>query len=229
MSGLRRIAVGVHVAEARQRFAGIEVGARMTALELGGGLLVHSPIDVEPSTVTTVGEPRWVLAPNLLHHLYVGPWAESGLEVWAAPGLPEKRPDVAFAGVAEADTHPFGSDVRLMALRCFGMTNEVVLLHRPSRTLVVSDLVYRFTRDAPWLTRAAMWCLRGYPGCRTSLIERFGFDRTIAREEIATIASWDFDRLVMAHGEVLETGAKDAFVRAFDWLSVPGAAGYLTP
>jgi hypothetical protein len=226
MSELRAVAPGVHALEARQRFMGIQVGTRMTVLELDGGLLVHSPVAVDPAIVAPLGEPRWVLAPNLLHHLYVGPWAEAGVEPWAAPGLADKRPDVAWAGTVSA-SHPFGADVRVMALQCFGMTNEVVVLHRPSRTLVVSDLVYHFTAEAPWLTRAAMWCLRGYPGCRTSLIERLGFRRAVARQELRTLADWDFDRLVMAHGEVLETGAKDALLRAFGWLSIPDVAGYL--
>jgi len=227
MSELRPVTPGVHALEARQRFMGIEVGTRMTVLELDGGLLVHSPVAVDPAIVAPLGEPRWVLAPNLLHHLYVGPWAEAGLEPWAAPGLVEKRPDLAFAGTANAEGHPFGPDLDVLPLKCFGMTNEVVILHRPSRTLVVSDLVYNFTTAAPWLTKAAMWCLGGYPGCRTSLIERIGFRRAVAREELRVLADWDFDRLIMAHGEIVETGAKDALLRAFHWLSLPDVAGYL--
>ena len=77
---------------------GLEVGARMTVLALEGGLLVHSPVAVDPETVAHLGTPRWVVSPNKLHHLHIGPWIEGGLEGWAAPGLPEKRPDLAFSG-----------------------------------------------------------------------------------------------------------------------------------
>ncbi|MEZ4268764.1 MAG: hypothetical protein R3F39_20605 [Myxococcota bacterium] len=219
MPTLRYIAPGVHVADAPQRFYGVEVGARMTVLELDGGLLIHSPIAVDPATVAHLGKPRWVLAPNKLHHLYVGPWAAAGLEAWAAPGLPKKRPDLRFQGeITAAAASPFGGDVGLMPLACFGYTNEVALLHRPSRTLVVSDLVFNFPPTAPWLTRAAMRCLCAYPGCRTSLLERIGMRRSVARSEVETLAQWDFDRLIMAHGEVIETGGQAALRRAFGWL-----------
>jgi len=220
---LREIANGVHVVEAPQRFFGLEVGTRMTVLQLPGGLLVHSPIALEPSALAHLGEPRWVLAPNLFHHLYVGPWLQAGLEGWAPVGLPDKRPDVHFHGVVEPGVQPFGEDVVLLPMQCFPMANEVVVLHRPSRTLIVSDLVFHISPKAPWLTRTVMRCLCGYPGCRTTLLERVAMQRAVAREELATLAAWDFDRVVMAHGDVIETGGKAALLSAFDWLAPPVA------
>jgi len=218
---LRQLAPGVHVAEAPQRFLGLEVGARMTVLALRDGLLVHSPLSMDPAALEPLGTARWVLAPNLLHHLYAGPWADAGLELWGASGLPAKRPDLHFAGVIDGDTNPFGDEVALLPLTCFPMSNEVAVLHRPSRTLVVTDLLFNLSPDAPWTTRAAFRCLGGYPGCRTTLLERVGIRREVARREIGTIANWDFDRVILAHGDVVETGGRDALRRAFAWLKVP--------
>ena len=218
---LRTIAPGVHVLDTSQRFLGLEMGTRMTVLDLGGDLLVHSPVGVPPSVVESLGTPRWAVAPNLMHHLHAAPWLDAGLEGWAAPGLPDKRPDLRFEGVLETGPSPFGPDVETYTLRCFSMTNEVVLLHRPSRTLVVSDLVFNISPRAPWLTRAAMRCLGGYPGCRVTALERFGMRRDLAREDLATIAGWDFDRVIMAHGEIIETGGKAAVLDAFRWLGLP--------
>lgn len=217
---LRTIAPGVHVAEAPQRFLGMALGARMTVLETRDGLLVHSPIAVSPEVVTTVGTPRWVLAPNLFHHLYVGPWVDEGLEGWAAPGLASKRTDVPFAGEVEPGTHPFGADIDVLTLQSFPLSNEVLVLHRPSRTLVATDFVFNLPTTTPWGTRLAMRCMGGYPGCRVTWLERFGMRRPIARTELATVANWDFDRVVMAHGEVIETGGKQAVLDAFRWLGV---------
>jgi len=217
---LRTLTDGVHVAEAHQRFVGLEVGARMTVLDTPAGRLVHSPIAGSVSAVEATGAPAWVLAPNLLHHLYAGPWADAGYPVWAAPGLVEKRPDVAFAGVVEAGTRPFGPDIEVLPLTCLPMTNEVVVLHRPSRTLVVTDLVFHFTAAAPFATRVAMRALGGYPGCRTTVLERVAIRRDAARDELGRIAAWDFDRLIMAHGAIIETGARERFVDAFRWLGI---------
>jgi len=214
----RKVADGVHVVEAPQTFLGMQLGARMTVLETDGGLLVHSPVASTPQALLGLGTPRWVLAPNLLHHLHVGPYLEAGLESWAAPGLAAKRKDLRFHGSVTANAKPFGSDVWLLPLASFPLSNEVVLLHRPSRTLVVTDLVFNLPRSAPLATRAAMWCLCGYPGCRTTLLERVAMQRTVARLELETLADWDFDRLIMSHGSIIETNAKAALLGAFDWL-----------
>jgi hypothetical protein len=215
---LRAIAPSVFVHERPQGFYGVEVGCRMTVLALKGGVLLHSPTDVDPSAFEGLGQPRWLLAPNLFHHLHAGPWLARGVEGWCAPGLPEKRPDLDFAGVVTAECSPFGDEVLLLPLTCFAMTNEVVLLHRPSRTLVVTDLVFNFAQDAPWFTRFSMTLLGGYPGCSTTLLERVGMNRQRARQDLARLLELDFDRLILSHGQVLERGGHEALCTAFNWL-----------
>lgn len=215
---MRTLTDGVHVVEAPFRFFGVEIGVRMTVLETRDGVLVHSPIGVDPASLELT--PRWVMAPNRLHHLFIGPWIEAGAAAWAAPGLPEKRPDLDFAGVLDGSSQPFGDDLHVVPLACFPLTREVVVLHRPSRTLVVTDLVVHFTPRAPWLTRAAMAMALAYPGCSTSVLERVGFHREVARREMRGLLELDFDRLVMAHGEVIETGGKEALRGAMRWLGV---------
>jgi len=217
---LRSIAPGVHVHERLQGFYGLEVGARMTVLTLDDGLLLYSPTDADPDAVSALGTPRWLLAPSKLHHLYAGPWMARGVEGWCAPGLPEKRPELSFAGVVSEASEPFGDQVLLIPLSCFDFTNEVVLLHRPSRTLVVTDLVFNFGPTAPWLTRAAMACSGGYPGCRTTVIERVGMKRPAAREDLTRLLALDFDRLIPCHGEIIETGGREALRSAFSWLGL---------
>lgn len=215
---MKTLADGVHVVDGNQRFLGLEVGARMTVLETDGGLLVHSPVDVSPDSLSELGTPRWVLAPNLFHHLYVGPWIQAGAEAWGAPGLQKKRPDLAFHGGIDSSTQPFGSDIEIVAMSCFPLLNEVVVLHRPSRTLVVTDLVFNIAPTAPLLTRAVMRCACGYPGCKTTLLERALMRRAQARTDLSTLLALDFDRLIMSHGQVIETGGKSALAQAFSWL-----------
>ena len=98
--------------------------------------------------------------------------------------------------------------------------NEVVLLHRPSRTLVVSDLLFNIAPTAPWVTRAAMFCALGYPGCRSTLLERVGMKRDLARKELRELLSWDFDRIVIGHGDIIESDGRAVFARAYDWLGL---------
>src|SRR5690554_3960745 len=143
-NAFRQLTEGVHILDAPQRFMGLEVGARMTVLELDGGLFLHSPVACDPSLVEGIGAFCWVLAPNLLHHLYVGPCAAAGLEALAAPGLAEKRPDLRFHKTIGAPARLAGDDLELLPLTCIPMTIGVVGLQRPSRTLLVSELVFNF-------------------------------------------------------------------------------------
>lgn len=218
MTAFERVTDGVWTAHRKQRFLGLEVGARMTVLALEAGLLVHSPIDITPASLGELGTLRWVVAPNLLHHLYVGPWIEAGAEAWCAPGLEKKRSDLSFAGVIDDVAEPFGPEVLAVPLRSIALTREVVLLHRPSGTLIVTDLLYHFQPEDPWSTRAVMRGLGGYPGVKTSLLEKVAMKRDVARAEIDHLLGLDFDRLIMAHGAVVETGGKAALADAFAWL-----------
>ncbi|MEO1482411.1 MAG: hypothetical protein AAFU77_09925 [Myxococcota bacterium] len=61
---------------------GIEVGATMTVVRLADrGLWIHSPIPLNQALVTeldALGEVRWIVAPNLLHHLFLGAGIRQG-------------------------------------------------------------------------------------------------------------------------------------------------------
>jgi hypothetical protein len=65
---LHEVAPGLWVVERPQRFAGAELGARMTVIRLAdGGLFVHSPVALDPALsreLTALGEVRCVIAPT---------------------------------------------------------------------------------------------------------------------------------------------------------------------
>jgi hypothetical protein len=43
-------------------------------------------------------------------------------------------------------------------------------------------------------------------------------NRAAARRSVARILQWDFDRVTVTHGEVLESGGRDRFREAFAYL-----------
>ena len=202
----------------RQRYHGVEVGTRMTVLRLKTGILLHSPIDGAFEAVEALGPVRWALAPNLLHHLYLAPWADRGVAIWGGPGLDTKRPDICFEGIIESESEPFGPEVLAIPLKSLQMTREVVLLHRPSQTLIVTDLFFNFGRESPWFTRLMMRLLGAFPGPGVTLLEKVRFERQIARREIVRLLELDFDRVLLTHGSIVESGGRQAVQDAFRWL-----------
>ena len=71
-------------------------------------------------------------------------------------------------------------------------------------------------------TRWLMKLLRSYghfgPSKLDPLLIR---DRAAARASLEQILAWDFDRVVVAHGDVLETGGREALRSGYHWLLAP--------
>jgi phage FluMu protein gp41 len=43
-------------------------------------------------------------------------------------------------------------------------------------------------------------------------------DKARSAEDIRRVLEWDFDRIILAHGEVLESGGKAALLESYRWL-----------
>src|SRR5439155_18165991 len=97
--------------------------------------------------------------------------------------------------------------------------SEVVFLHRKSRTLVVSDTAHNFHDDVGGGTKVVFSLLGGWRGFRTTIADRMVTrDRAAACASLERMLAWDFDRIVVCHGQVLPSGGKEALARAYGWL-----------
>jgi len=223
---LRKLAENLWVEERPQRFYGLEVGARMTVMRLAdGSLLLHSPVSLEPQLrreLDSLGAVRYAVAPNRFHHLYAGEVAKAYPEarLWLAPGVERKRPDLEFVGVlGDEAPEEWREEVDQVFFRGRPFENEVTFLHRPSRTLVLCDLAFNFGPHAPLATRLLMKLVGGYGRFGPTRMDKILIrDRSAARQSFERILAWDFDRVVIAHGEVLEAGGPAALRAAYDWL-----------
>jgi hypothetical protein len=220
------VAGNIWIADRPQRFYGLEVGTRMTVIRLAdGSLLLHSPVSLDPELrreLDSIGRVRFAVAPNRVHHLHAGKVADAYPEVrlWVAPGLERKRPDLAFVGVLGDDAPAeWKKEVDQVFFRGRPYENEVVFLHRASGTLIMCDLAFNFGPRAAAPTRLLMRLLRSYgrfgPSKLDPLLIR---DRRAARQSLERILAWDFDRVVVAHGDVLESGGREALRQGYSWL-----------
>jgi hypothetical protein len=191
-----------------------------------GSLLLHSPVALDPALrreLDSLGPVRHAVAPNRLHHLYAGEVVQRypDAKLWVAPGVERKRPDLVIAGLL-GDEAPAAWKGQLdqVFFRGRPYENEVVFLHRGSRTLILCDLAFNFGPRAHPLTRLLMRLLRSHgrfgPSRLDPLLIR---DRAAARESLERILAWDFDRVIVAHGDdVLATGGREALRVGYAWL-----------
>jgi hypothetical protein len=226
LAPLRQLDANLWVADRPQSFYGLAVGTRMTVIRLAdGSLWLHSPVTLDAGLrqeLDALGRVRFAVAPNRVHHLYAGDVAKAypGARLWIGPGLERKRPDLAYQAVLGDEAPPewFGQ-IDQVFFRGRPFENEVVFHHRASRTLILCDLAFNFRAGTHPVTRFLMSLIRSYgyfgPSKLDPLLIR---DRTAARESLEKILSWDFDRVIVAHGDVLERGGHPALAQGYAWL-----------
>lgn len=203
------------------RFMGVEVGTRMSVAQLDGGLWVSSPVSLdEPlrEAIEDLGRPvRWVAAPNRYHHLYAGDFAEAfpEAELIGPPGLKAKRGDLDWNRIVDEEASI--GDLELLRIHGMPMLDELVFFHRPSRTLIVADLLMNTEPTGKVFTDLVMkldGVASGQPEV-SRLFRAFAIrDRKALLASIDRLLAWDFDRLIVCHGRNLERGAKDVVAQA---------------
>lgn len=202
---------------------------RMTvARRADGGIVLWSPVaisDALAADIDALGPVRVIVAPNLLHHLWLEPaiarWPDA--TVIGVPGLPAKRPNVSFDALIDETTPPdtFASlglhDTSIRVIACGGLprVRELVLSHRPSRTLVVTDLVMNVHAAPNAISRAIYWMEGAW---KTPRVPRLFWlltrDRAAFHESLRDMLEEPFDRLIMAHGEPLPTDGRRVIIDA---------------
>ncbi|MBI3785650.1 MAG: DUF4336 domain-containing protein [Deltaproteobacteria bacterium] len=226
MSTLRELANNLWVADRPLKLIVGDIGSRMTVLRLAdGGLFLHSPVRLDAETraaLDAIGSVRHVVAPSLVHHFFVAEYAIAYREaqLCAAPGLPQKRQDLKFDALLsdEAPT-AWRDEIEQHCFRGVPRTNEVVFFHRASRTLLLTDLAFNVRAERTAGARLFYW-LAGAAGDfgPHRLMRALIRDRSAARASVERILQWDFDRVTVTHGDVLESGGRAAFANAFEFL-----------
>lgn len=209
--------------------AGFHYPTRMAIIRLARGkLFVWSPVALTKelrTEIDTLGAVRHIVAPNSLHHVYVGDWkaAYPKAILHAAPGLAAKRGDLAFDRELSDEADPaWAGRIDQAVMAGNRITTEVVFFHRPSGTVLFTDLLQQFPprwfsgwrRVVAWLDRM----IAAEPTVPRKF--RLAFtDRGAARAGLSRILAWPIEKVVIAHGTPVESDGHALVKRAFRWLS----------
>lgn len=218
MSELVNITENVWAVEAPiQMPGGVRMKTRMTVVRLGDGRIwVHSPIAMQDelaSKLSALGPVSFLVAPNRYHHLRMGEASKrfSQARVFGAPGLREKirglRVDEDLSNAAPSS---WANELEQVVIDGAPEMSEVVFLHKPSGTLVISDLLFNILEPEGFSTKMIL-TLMGTRGrlAKSRFWWRLTKDRAAFDASVKKMLGWDFDRLIMAHGEVVPAGAKE--------------------
>lgn len=229
---LREIDHNIWVDEQPLKYLGLSVGTRMTVIVLSNGeLVVICPIQVDDATIAQInqlGNVSYIVAPNLYHHLFAASFKAiyPNAKLVASPGLESKRPDLIIDKFLSDVKNIFGDEVEYLlfdGIRTFGLggaalLQEFVFFHRASKTLVLTDTAFHFDESFSPLTQLVFRLIGGYKKLSPSLLEKFSTQETEnVKHSVQNILAWDFKRVIMAHGSILENDAKQQFKEGYEW------------
>ncbi|MES2315963.1 MAG: DUF4336 domain-containing protein [Pseudomonadota bacterium] len=204
------------------KLGGATVTTRMTVVRLADGKLwLHSPVPLSAplrAQLDALGEVAYIVAPSKMHHLYLSACAAAypSAQLFGAPGLAKKRPDVAgLRTLGPASEAGWAQDLDQLQVRGLPLGNEVLWLHKASRTLIVTDLCQHWQGELPF----ASLIYATLTGVRKRLAVPYTVrlmvkDKQAMAETARQILLWPFERVVVAHNAIVERDAHAEMTRA---------------
>lgn len=217
--------------EVRFGAPGLRLGhpTRMTVVRLAGGdLWLHSPTAPTESLVhelDLLGSVRCLIAPNNFHYTWVAQWKllHPLADIWGPPGLP-RRVQESLAPLRLLREEPdvvWASSFDQLLVRGNALA-EAVFFHRPSRTLILTDLLENFELSRirrPSVRRLLRWAgLVDQNGRRPlDMGLAFLFRRQSLQAAIGQMIDWEPDRIILSHGRWLPHDGATELRRMFRW------------
>ena len=216
-------------------YGGLPFTTRMTVVRLpDGGLWLHSPTPAAPALVSALrelGPVRHLIAPNLLHYWWMSDWQQvfPDARTHAAPGVIERaarygRPLRVDRILGETPDPDWRGTFDQLLVNGWYMS-EVDFFHRPSRSLILTDLIECFESHKihGWRLRllARLGGILGQATMPRDLRLTFlGQRRARLREAVRAMIAWDPEHIVLAHGRCYASDGRTQLTRAFAWLDL---------
>ncbi len=209
---------------------GVLFSTRMMLVKLtNGSVWVSSPVAVSPETlqhITAMGPVSYLVAATPRHVWRLNAWhslfPQAQLWMPRASPLTLQKGHLPATGILGNEPPPdWADDFDQLAFKGNPLLEEVVFFHRASRTVILDDLIQIHPPMKGKPLSNATFLLEGVaaPHGGVGLDIRLSFtQRDRARRSLEKLLSWDFDKLIIAHGPCIEHDAKPFVERAFHWL-----------
>ena len=190
-------------------FALIQLNGRATIIQLNdGSLWVHPPVKLSAdlkAEVDALGEVKHLVAPSLLHHLYLSEWhtAYSQAQVYAPKGLEKKQPRLKIDHYLSRDQSiehfTWSDEIKHIPLRGMSQVREHIFFHQSSQICLLTDLCF-FFEEAKGFTKFYLSFNKVYKRLGIPKIFKMMIkDKTAFNESLRQAAEWDIQGLSLCH------------------------------
>ena len=195
---------------------GINLGRTVTIIRLATGkLIIHStgPFSNEDvEAIKGLGEPAWIVEALLRHDTF----ASEGRRAFpAARYLAPDRFSLTTGFTAEPLIPPpaeWAEEIAVTAIGGAPAFGELVMLHRPSKTLIVADLIFNFEDERSLWAKAFLWLATVNGRYRPGMTLPYKLalkDHVAYAASVREILTWDFDRIIVGHGDPIDSGGRE--------------------
>lgn len=210
---------------------GLTLPVRMTIIRLASGVMwLHSPTRFDRKLrgeIEAIGPIRHLVAPNVAHWTFLKEWQAEcpDAQTSAAPNLRE-RAQVKAAGVrldrdlGDAPPDDWADEFeQIIVPGAFGF-REVAFLHRPSRSLLLTDLIQNLETDKLPLGTRLFATVTGASNGTTPTQLRLALRprRADAAAAMQRIVAWSPERVIFTHGRWFDRDGAAQLKRAMAWL-----------
>ncbi len=218
---MQQVAENLWVSRYRMSLLGADLGRTVTIIRLGGQVVIHSTAPFtagDAAAIRELGDPTWLIEATCTHDTF-SLQARAALpeaDFYVPPGFP-----VTGGGMPPRPlTQPppeWDGQLEVLALGGMPRLGEHVFLHVTTKTLVLADLVFNVPPTAgAWLRflLKAFFGLQSGPGVSRLLLSQVK-DRAAFTQSLQQMMQWDFDRVIVGHGDIIESGGKEILTRLF--------------
>ncbi|KAF9057191.1 hypothetical protein BJ165DRAFT_15203 [Panaeolus papilionaceus] len=210
------------------RFGIWPIGGRSTAIQLRGGdlwILASTPLDTETKAkIDELGPVKYIIGADAVHHLYLTEFKDTypNAKLIAPKGAITRHGNkkLVFDGVWGQDPPDtkYGFEDEVEHCYFSGFKNkDVAFLHKESKSLIEADLLMNLPCKEQYSKSKSSPTFLGIGGfgpsswLHSKLTANLGTDDAAMRRDAKTVDSWDFERIIPCHGDVIEKDAKQAW------------------
>jgi len=168
-----------------------------------------------------LGPVEYVIAPNKSHHLFLLDFmgAFPTAKAWVAPGLHDKRPDLLGHPSLAGREDLWEPELQGFFIDGLPLINETVWFHPATGTLILTDLLFFFGSETRGFSRLLARLLGVYNHLGMSrTMKLLVKDKAALARSVRPLLDLPVQRIIVAHGQVVEKDARQALARAFAWL-----------
>ena len=219
-----KIGEDIWVHEDAMTLMGMKISLRMTIVKLAnGGLWIHSPTALVPELrekTEKLGAVRFIVGASNGHNIWLREWqgAFPDAALYVSSGIPKKLKLTKYQVLDESDEHLWQQDLTRTYMSGVPFFNESVFLHKKTKSLIVTDLIQNYPDKRPpglagFMAKYIFEPI-GFKGMCVAPPLKMGFnikDKQKFAVSIRKIQSQDFERIIVTHGDIIESNAKQVF------------------